>query len=166
MEAPYIPVCEGPGDAGNFEEYDEEEIENTEDEVYQKEFESFWGTFWNRMIDAMELSIPVNFINWSARWPSWTLRSSHPMFVGFFGSVWMAFLENFYIWPFRTSVWPSQTSIWPSRTSIRPYRWVIYRKLGCTLWCSDCPRGPSRTYIIYGIHGLLTDLLRFLYMAF
>jgi len=41
VEAPYIPKCSGPGDASNFEEYDEEPIDVSSTEMYGKQFEDF-----------------------------------------------------------------------------------------------------------------------------
>jgi len=41
VEAPYIPKCSGPGDASNFDEYDEEPITVAKTEKFGEEFEDF-----------------------------------------------------------------------------------------------------------------------------
>jgi len=41
VEAPYIPKCSGPGDASNFEEYDEEPIDVSSTQQCGREFENF-----------------------------------------------------------------------------------------------------------------------------
>ena len=41
VEAPYIPKCSGPGDASNFDEYDEEPINVAKTEKFVEEFEDF-----------------------------------------------------------------------------------------------------------------------------
>ena len=41
VKVPFIPNCEGPGDASNFDEYREEEIKVSTTERYAKEFADF-----------------------------------------------------------------------------------------------------------------------------
>ena len=41
VEAPFIPKCKGPGDASNFDDYDEEPLRIATTEKCAKEFADF-----------------------------------------------------------------------------------------------------------------------------
>ena len=41
LDAPFIPKCKGPGDASNFEDYEEEPLRIAGTEKFQKEFSDF-----------------------------------------------------------------------------------------------------------------------------
>ena len=47
VEAPFRPTCAGPGDASNFDDYEEEPLRIAASEKCAKEFEDFW-TLWPR----------------------------------------------------------------------------------------------------------------------
>lgn len=42
VDVPFIPKCKGPGDASNYDTYDEEEIKSSPTEKFAKEFADFW----------------------------------------------------------------------------------------------------------------------------
>lgn len=75
VDAPFVPKCKGPGDASNFDDYEEEPLRISSTEKCAKEFADFWGQLGYNHTPPFGCSHwDVFIVTWQI---SWCIDKSH-----------------------------------------------------------------------------------------